>query len=655
MTNVVLKDSNKIKPVQEILLRKRDYYWGSLYVYIQLYDLNKAVSSIEDLEISVELKQSEKTDDLGTFHMFSVVLEGDGIQTAVRVEAVPASTERFQTLSPGLWYWGNRFTKASAPSKRMSNCWSFREDRLSIPVVSALTDSALIALFDTRLPEKDESLASVVSPDQMQIGSFSLCEDKKQRCIGYRRPYREMPESYVSKHTFSEPVICKMQLKKGEHLTLEITVCALRVDEKITEYDQLNWINRVAEKLYAHNPPDRTLTEQQIMEIMKQYYSQTFFTTKTGISGFVGKEMDTFSSDLGEKECEVGFIGRVLLNAAFCLEYGLEHKHQEYINYGVSIIDSFILAATESSWLRESYIGSEQRWKGQEQLFLRRQAEGALAVYQAYKVAERYGIKKPVWYEIARKISENICSIQIIEKNENEGSIPFSFDYSSNPLDNRTVSTPSTVPLLAIFNPDRAVLAGDFILRTMVKDIAFHSSSLDSYCEDKESGIIVLSALCCLHRMTEESKWLDAAKKTAEYVLSWYYCWDVPLPLNSLLGSISFKTSGWGNVSVENNHIDCYLFDLPQNLIYLSDQTGDGFFRKQADFLSDSIVERLLERDGHSTGISLKGCIPEVVQHTAWNYGTGTKGSYNNISAFGWTHASIWEVIRERLHTQRLI
>lgn len=81
----------------------------------------------------------------------------------------------------------------------------------------------------------------------------------------------------------------------------------------------------------------------------------------------------------------------------------------------------------------------------------------------------------------------------------------------------------------------------------------------------------------------------------------------------------------------------------------LSEQTHESYYQRKADLIYDSIIERLLEREGHSVGIMQQGLIPEVVQHTRWNYGTGSKGSYDDISAFGWTHASIWEAVRKRV------
>ena len=39
------------------------------------------------------------------------------------------------------------------------------------------------------------------------------------------------------------------------------------------------------------------------------------------------------------------------------------------------------------------------------------------------------------------------------------------------------------------------------------------------------------------------------------------------------------------------------------------------------------------------------GYYPEVVQHTAWDYGRNGKGFYNDIFAPGWTVASLWSLL----------
>lgn len=634
---------------QQLLLGSREFSWGRVAVYVQLYRLSGMIRSLEEIGVSAHVSFTGESQAKTSCITVSASLEGNGVQAALLVEVVPVQAGGFKTLCPGLWYWGNRFTTAEAPSEHLGESWSFREDRLSIPAVCARTDTSLLALFNTGLPEADALEGPVVSIEHMQIGSIAFIDEPSRKVLQYRRPYQETPYAYVGKYDLAPPVFSTILLEQEHPVEIEVTVCSSSDEGPTTVYDQLHWVNRIADQLYHPDSARRNITDEQILDVMKHYYRETYYDTGSGICGFVGKEMAVSGKDLRRCEFEVGFIGRVLRNAAFSIEYGLKTAASEYIAYGRSIINSFTAERSASGWFRESYIGTERRWDEPDRFFLRRQSEGALAIVDACTWCIEKQPEDHIWYEHARTVAENIIQLQETGEGALRGSIPFSFDDRGHILDDRRVSTPSAVPLLIEFYPGRALLAGEYVLRSMIDSVSFHSSSLDSHCEDKESGIIVLTAMCQLHKLTSEKRWLNAAVKTADYVLSWYYCWDVPMPKDSLLGSLSFRTSGWGNVSVENNHIDCYLFDLPENLQYLSEQTQDAFYQRKADFIYDAIVERLLEREGHSAGIQQLGMIPEVVQHTKWNYGTGSKGSYNDISAFGWTHASIWEAVRKRV------
>ena len=60
----------------------------------------------------------------------------------------------------------------------------------------------------------------------------------------------------------------------------------------------------------------------------------------------------------------------------------------------------------------------------------------------------------------------------------------------------------------------------------------------------------------------ERAHYAGLAKKAAYFALSWYYTWDVPFAEGQMLGDIGLKTRGWGNVSVENNHIDVFIFEF---------------------------------------------------------------------------------------------
>ena len=89
------------------------------------------------------------------------------------------------------------------------------------------------------------------------------------------------------------------------------------------------------------------------------------------------------------------------------------------------------------------------------------------------------------------------------------------------------------------------------------------------------------------------------------------------------------KTRGWGNVSVENNHIDVFVFEFADVLRWLSKEYKENRLSDFAEVISTSMRQLLPH---------------EVVQHTNWDYGKNGKGYYNDIFAPGWTVASLWEL-----------
>ena len=82
-----------------------------------------------------------------------------------------------------------------------------------------------------------------------------------------------------------------------------------------------------------------------------------------------------------------------------------------------------------------------------------------------------------------------------------------------------------------------------------------------------------------------------------------------------MLGDIGLKTRGWGNVSVENNHIDVFIFEFADVLHWLSKEYNEPRFSDFAEVISTS-MRQLLPYEGHMCGIAKVGYYPEVVQHT---------------------------------------
>ncbi|MGB4017196.1 MAG: hypothetical protein WBK85_07985, partial [Petrimonas mucosa] len=142
----------------------------------------------------------------------------------------------------------------------------------------------------------------------------------------------------------------------------------------------------------------------------------------------------------------------------------------------------------------------------------------------------------------------------------------------------------------------------------------------------------------------EQQRYADLCRKASYFALSWYYMWDVPFAKGQMIGDIGLKTRGWGNVSVENNHIDVFIFEFGSVLNWLSERYSEPRFSNFVRVISSS-MRQLLPFEGHMCGISKIGYYPEVVQHTNWDYGKNGKGFYNDYYAPGWTVASLWELL----------
>ena len=87
----------------------------------------------------------------------------------------------------------------------------------------------------------------------------------------------------------------------------------------------------------------------------------------------------------------------------------------------------------------------------------------------------------------------------------------------------------------------------------------------------------------------ERAHYAELAKKAFYFALSWYYTWDVPFAKGQMLGDIGLKTRGWGNVSVENNHIDVFIFDFADVLHWLSKEFNEPRFTAFSEVISSSM------------------------------------------------------------------
>lgn len=346
---------------------------------------------------------------------------------------------------------------------------------------------------------------------------------------------------------------------------------------------------------------------------------------------------------------EIGFVGRVLLNAFNALEYGYEHGRTDLTDIAKQTFDSYERNGFSAGGFIREFVDFK-RGTETDVFSIRRQSEGIYALLHYLHYEKKHGRKHP---GLERKITSILNAF--LQLQADDGSFPRKFHDDRTTVDASGGSTPSaTLPLVMAyryFGDKRYLAAAEKTARYLESEIIdkadYFSSTLDANCEDKEASLYAATAMYYLALAGDResrSHYAALARKAAYFALSWYYLWDVPFAPGQMLGDLGLKTRGWGNVSVENNHIDVFVFEFCSVLDWLGREFGERRFSDFAQVIENS-MRQLLPTKERLCGIAKPGYYPEVVQHTNWDYGKNGKGFYNDIFAPGWTVASLWEML----------
>lgn len=554
-----------------------------------------------------------------------------------------------QFYMPGFWYRRNLRSPKEAPSFHTSDSWLVREDRLSTPLTAAFNPASGTSMSVIRIDKFDkEALTThkegeVILSGETSIGYTGFCNVDGMTVLAYGFPYKEAPKTYIRKLTLAPAVEAFQLLRKGDSISM-----TWEVSERNTA-DFSECVQRTWEYCYDTNRPkpvDTPYTVDRMKEVMSNFFVESY-VSNTPTHYYSGVELET-ATCANTDVAEVGFVGRTLLNAFNALEYGRQQNRQDLVDNANHIFDTYLQNGFSPAGFFNEVVHYNRGFK-ETRHSIRRQSEGVYAILNYLNYEKQQKRKHPEWEKRIKGMLDSFLKLQ----NE-DGSFPRKFKDDFSIVDASGGSTPSaTLPLVMAskYFKDKRYLASakrtvDYLEKELISKADYFSSTLDANCEDKEASLYAATAAYYLALVTkgeERAHYAGLAKKAAYFALSWYYTWDVPFAEGQMLGDIGLKTRGWGNVSVENNHIDVFIFEFADVLHWLSKEYNEPRFSDFAEVISTS-MRQLLPYEGHMCGIAKVGYYPEVVQHTNWDYGRNGKGYYNNIFAPGWTVASLWEL-----------
>ncbi|RHN02134.1 hypothetical protein, partial [Bacteroides intestinalis] len=552
-----------------------------------------------------------------------------------------------QFYMPGFWYRQNLRSPEKAPSFHTSDSWLVREDRLSTPLTAAFNSSKGKSMSVIRIDKFDkEALAThkegeVIVSGETSIGYTGFENIGGMTVLSYGFPYKEAPKTYIRKLTLAPSVEAFQLLRKGDSITLTWELSEIAVAD-FSECVQRTW-----EYCYDTNRPqpvNTPYTVDRMKDVLSNFFVESYVNT-TPTHYYSGVELKT-ATCASTDVAEVGFVGRTLLNAFNALEYGFQQNRPELVNSANSIFDTYLSSGFSPAGFFNEVVHYNRDFK-EPKLSIRRQSEGVYAILNYLAYEKQHKRKHPEWEKRLKVILDSFLRLQ-----NADGSFPRKFKDDFSIVDGTGGSTPSaTLPLVMAYKyfKDKRYLESakrtvNYLENELISKSDYFSSTLDANCEDKEASLYAATATYYLALVTkgaERAHYAELCRKAAYFALSWYYTWDVPFAEGQMLGDIGLKTRGWGNVSVENNHIDVFIFEFADVLHWLSKEFNEARFSDFAEVISTS-MRQLLPYEGHMCGVSKVGYYPEVVQHTNWDYGRNGKGYYNDIFAPGWTVASLW-------------
>lgn len=553
---------------------------------------------------------------------------------------------------PGFWYHKNLRSPREAPSFHTSRDWTFREDRLSSPMTSVYDGATEQTLSVLRvLDAPAEALTThiegeVILSGQSSIGYLGFEGSSGKACLAFGYPYQETPKRYIRKLQLTPAICAFARLEKGESKTLRWMIHQGRAKD-FGEHVAQAWQLCVDE---LRPEPITPLYAPAQMKAQLANYFREAYVDQYPIKYHSGHSLRCDDCK-PYPSAQLGFCGRTILNGFNSIEYGEQTGEQRLVETGQAILDSYLENGfTEGGYFKDELLFHHALPADKDIVHsIRQQSEGVYAVLHYLRYEKQHGRRHLTWEKKIRTLLNRMLELQ-----KTDGSFPRKYRDDHSDVDASGGSTPSATSTLVMgykYFGDKRYLAAakrtvDYLEKNIIAPSDYFSSTLDANCEDKEAAISAVTAtyyLAMVTKKAERQHYIDLCQRATYFALSWYYLWDVPFAEGQMLGDLGFRSRGWGNVSVENNHIDVFVFELAHIARWLSTVTNEPRFAKVCNVIESSL-NQLLPTPERLCGIAVPGFNPEVVQHTTWDYGRNGKGFYNDIFAPGWTIASLWEL-----------
>ena len=316
---------------------------------------------------------------------------------------------------PGFWYHKNLRSPREAPSFHTSKSWNFREDRLSSPLTGVYDSRTGRTLTVLRCADqRPDALTThqegeVILGGPTSVGYLGFDNESGRAALTFGYPWVETPKRYIRKLTLAEPATTFAQLDAGK---VDLLVWLIHEGEA-KDYGQFvadTW--KQCMDRFKPQPLEPLYTPDEVKARLADYFRKAY----------VDQYDLKYFSGLGLRcdDCkpvdhvQLGFCGRVLLNAFNALEYGEQHGDAHLARIGRSVYDSWLqLGFTARGYFKEDFHVSQGLPADKDVVHsIRQQSEAVYAVLHYLAYEKRQGRRHPEWEQKMRTLLDQMVALQ---------------------------------------------------------------------------------------------------------------------------------------------------------------------------------------------------------------------------------------------------
>lgn len=523
-------------------------------------------------------------------------------------------------LIPGLFYGENRpaacerrfprFEAGAADAAGMvSDHWSFRSDRAATPAVFAWGEGGGVVV-----------ITAETSACGLTGVGFDHAGTRARAHVVF--PFREDPVTYYGSGSPLPAIAASYTWRPDERVRLSASVGTLPAQR----HAYAPVLRSVYEANRHAHPVEPWCTVEDAAAIAAEGLVRWHYDPDPGVLlETVGFDREVTGRDgqrVDRQAMHVGWVSGIPWAYAL-LAHGRRVGAADEVAAAERVIDFICseLSPSGTFWGRwERGRGWLQSWTPlRGGLHARTLGEATLFLLRALELGDDVAAAHPTWVTAVRSNLDVVCARQ--RSDGNVGSVHHADD-------GRVLSWAGASGLtwVAAFAAAQrwdddgrylaaAVRAGEYYARFVEAEFIHGAPEDVDLAPTSEDGYAAVMAYVALHRRTGEQRWLDLARRAADWMLTFRYTYNVDFAPRTMLGAYGFATRGADQASPSNQHLHAYGLVCTRELIELADTCGDQYYRERADEALACFRQLLPREDGELN--AYRGMITERYYQTA--------------------------------------